>query len=74
MREQHNRAQISAQRTNSEDRFITPKDLAYEFNVSEHLIRTLLRLRFRPPHQGYWRFKGAQARRVRDYLMELIGK
>jgi hypothetical protein len=52
---------------------ITPKGLAFEFNLDQRLVRALLRRRFPRPQQRYWRFNAREAERVRRYLSKVLG-
>jgi hypothetical protein len=49
---------------------ITPKWLAWEFGLDQHTLRRLLRRHFRKRKNYYWKFEGAEAKQVREYLLK----
>lgn len=69
MPRQNRSANGRAQQNNSADACaVTPKELAYEFNMDEREVRAFLRLTFPRTKQAYWRLTPEQAEHVRALL------
>jgi hypothetical protein len=56
----------------SSSKVIGPKQLAHEFGVDTHFIRTVLRVRFPARPDFYWQLNAKQADDVRRLLTRLL--